>query len=87
MQVTIEVPEDVCQAIAASHSLDRTALEGLAAEAYRLGGITEQQLRRLLGLPSRFAVHAWLASRRIPLQYSESDLADDLTTLYELGLR
>lgn len=88
MQVTIDIPEDIGQAIAAaSGPLDRAALEGLAAEAYRSGGITESQLRRLLHLPSRFAVHAWLQNRQIPLQYSESDLADDLTNLSELGLR
>lgn len=58
MQITREVPEDIGRAIAAaSGSLDRAALEGLAAEAYRSSGISEQQLQRLLGLASRFAVH------------------------------
>lgn len=87
MQITVEVPDDIGRAIsAASGSLDRAALEGLAAEAYRSGAISEQQLRRLLDLPSRFAVHEWLVARHIPLGYSEADLALDLATLRELGV-
>jgi predicted HTH domain antitoxin len=88
MQITIDIPEDIARAIAsASGSLDRAALEALAAEAYRVGLISEHQLRRLLALPSRFAVHQWLANRKIPLRYTEQDLADDLAALGELGLR
>jgi hypothetical protein len=88
MQITLEIPEDIARSIAStSGSLDRAALEGLAAEAYRSGGISEQQLKTLLDLPSRFAVHEWLAKRQIPLRYTEADLADDLATLSKLGLR
>ncbi len=87
MQVTLDIPEDIGQAIASAGPVDRTALEGLAAEAYRSGSIGEQQLRRLLGLASRFAVHEWLAQREIPLNYTEADLQSDLGALSDLGLR
>lgn len=88
MQITVEIPDDIASVIGnATGSLDRAALEGLAADAFRSGTISEQQLRRLLDLPSRFAVHEWLAARQIPLRYSETDLANDLSTLHELGLR
>lgn len=87
MRITLEVPEDIGRSIASvSGSVDHAALEGLAAEAYRSGGISEQQLMRLLELPSRSAVHDWLAARHIPLQYSEADVAADLETLRQLGL-
>ncbi len=88
MQVTFEVPEDVARALLANQpTIDRAAIEAIAAEGYRSGLLSESQLKRLLGLPSRFAVHDWLRDRRIPYQYTEADLASDLTTLSELGLR
>jgi predicted HTH domain antitoxin len=88
MQITFEIPEDIGRALASGAvPLDRAALEGLAAEAYRSGALSESQLVRLLGLPSRFAVHEWLAARKIPYLYTEADFASDLTSLTELGLR
>jgi predicted HTH domain antitoxin len=49
--------------------------------------LSEQHLRQLLGLETRFAVHQWLERRNIPLQYTRADLASDLNALRELGLR
>lgn len=34
--------------------------------------------RRLLGLELRFEVHALLKEHRVPLQYTASDLEDDM---------
>lgn len=88
MHVTFEVPEDVARALGADHRpISGAAIEALAAEGYRSGKLSESQVRRLLGLPGRFAVHDWLRERRIPYQYSEADLASDLSALTELGLR
>jgi hypothetical protein len=88
MQVTFEVPEDIGRALSSGRtSLDRAALQGLAAEGYRAGSLTETQLMQLLNLPSRFAVHDWLRERQIPYRYLEADLARDLAALTELGLR
>lgn len=88
MQVNFEIPEDVARAfVAQQRPIDRAALEALAAEGYRSGVLTESHLRRLLDLPSRFAVHDWLREHKIPYLYTQDDLAADLTTLSELGLR
>ena len=88
MQVSFEVPEDIAQILARGQSsLDRAALESLAAEGYRSGLISESQVMRLLRLPSRFAVHEWFRARRVPYRYTESDLSDDLSDLAALGLR
>jgi predicted HTH domain antitoxin len=88
MQVIFEVPEDIARALLTEErSIDRAAVEAIAAEGYRSGLLSESQLNRLLGLPSKFAVHDWLRERRIPYQYTEADLASDLATLAELGLR
>jgi len=88
MQVSFEVPEDIARAFASGQaSLDRAALESLAAEGYRSGLLSESQVMRLLKLPSRFAVHDWLRDRGIPYRYTEADLSSDLADLTELGLR
>lgn len=88
MQVTLEVPEDIARALASETApLDRLAFEGLAAEGYRSGLLSESQVLRLLNLPSRFAVHDWLRERQIPYRYTEADLSSDLAALTELGLR
>ena len=88
MQVSFEVPEDIARALVSGQaSLDRAALESLAAEGYRSELLSESQVMRLLKLPSRFAVHDWLRDRRIPYRYTESDLSSDLAALTELGLR
>jgi predicted HTH domain antitoxin len=88
VQVRFEVPEDIARSLAAGQeSLDRAALESLAAEGYRSGSLSETQVMRLLGLSSRFAVHDWLRERQIPYRYSETDLSNDLADLSRAGFR
>jgi hypothetical protein len=88
MEIRLEIPEDIGRAIASARvSAERAAPETLAADAHRAGRISGQQIRRLLDLPSRLAVHEWLAAPQLPLRYSVSDLADDLATPSELAAR
>jgi uncharacterized protein UPF0175 len=48
--------------------------------------LTESQIRRLLGLESRLQVHALLKEHNVPLQYTATDLEDDLRAQRELGI-
>ena len=66
--------------------MSRQALEALAVDGYRTGALTETQVRRMLELETRFDVHALLKEHRVPLRYTESDLADDLAALREIGV-
>lgn len=87
MQVTLDLPDDISKALEGRWpDLTRQTLEALAVEGYRTGALTESQVRRLLGLESRFDVHAILKDHRVALRYNESDLEDDLTAHRELGL-
>lgn len=87
MQVTLDLPDDISDALEDRWvDLPRQALEALALEGYRTGALTESQVRRLLGLESRFEVHALLKEHRIPLQYTASDLEDDMRAHRELGI-
>ena len=87
MQVTLDLPDDISEALEGRWpDLPRQALEALAVEGYRTGALTENQVRRLLGLSSRFHVHALLKEHRVPLRYTEADLDDDLRAHRELGI-
>ncbi len=87
MQVTIDLPDDISEALRGQGSdLPQQALEALAIEGYRAGALTESQVRRLLGFDSRFDVHAILKNHGVALRYTESDLQDDLTAHRELGI-
>lgn len=87
MQVTLDLPDDISAALEGRWpDLPRHALEALAVESYRSGALTENQVRRLLRLDTRFQVHALLKAHRVPLHYTEADLESDLTTHRELGI-
>jgi predicted HTH domain antitoxin len=87
MQVTVELPEDILKALEGQWpDISRQALEAIAVQGYRTGALTENQVRRLLELESRFDVHALLKDHRVPLQYTASDLEDDMRAHRELGI-
>ena len=87
MQVTLDLPDDISVALEGHWpDLPRQALEALAVDAYRTGALNESQVRRLLRLETRLEVHALLKDHRVPLRYTEADLADDLAAHRELGI-
>ena len=87
MHVTLNLPDDISEALEGRRpDLSKQALEALAVDGYRIGALTESQVRRLLDLESRFQVHAILKDHRVPLRYTESDLEDDLIAHREIGI-
>lgn len=85
--VTITLPEELLAALGVSgHELSRAALEALALEAYRTHKISTAQLRRVLGLPTRMALDAFLKEHEVELEYSREDLDRDRETHRRLGL-
>lgn len=78
MQVTLDLPDELSAALAASgHNLERAALEAIALEAYREDKLSTTQLRRLLGYHTRTQVHAFLKEHGVYLHYGPADLAHD----------
>jgi hypothetical protein len=87
MQITLILPDDISASLERHwRNVPRQALEALAVEGYRIGALTESQVRCLLGLDTRFQVHALLKAHRVPLQYTQADLEDDLAAHRELGI-
>ena len=86
MTIILNLPEDIAKDLARQgEDLSRTALESLALEEYRLGRVTEEQIRRMLGFESRFQVHAFLKQHNTYLDYTEKDLEQDLATARRLS--
>jgi predicted HTH domain antitoxin len=86
MDVTIRLPEDISESLEGRWgNVPRHALETIAVEGYRTGALTESQVRRLLGYETRFDVHALLKEHKVPLNYTEADLEEDLAAHRDLG--
>jgi predicted HTH domain antitoxin len=87
MHLTVDLPADILEALEVRWSdVNRHSLEVIAVEGYRTGALTENQVMRLLGLESRFAVHALLKEHRVPLRYTAADFDEDMTAHRELGI-
>jgi hypothetical protein len=86
MHVTVEIPDDVAQRLlAAGGDLSRRALEALALEEYKSGRLTKSELRRLLGLRTRYALDGFLKAHDVFESYSLDDLERERRDLLRLG--
>jgi predicted HTH domain antitoxin len=74
MEITLTIPDELARHII-SEGLDpaRQALEDMAVEAYRAHRLTGSQLRRLLGISSRYELDAFLKKRGVWLEYTIDD--------------
>ena len=65
----------------AKATYSREALELMAAQGYQAGELTEHQIQEMLGLETRFDVHAFLKERGIHQGLSASELAENSQAL------
>jgi hypothetical protein len=85
MNITIEVPEDVAHQLESIWGdLPQRTVEALAIEAYRSGVITEAEVQRMLYLPSRWEVDAFLKRAKAYLDYTEADLEQDILAIRQV---
>ncbi len=88
MTITLNVPEDIAHDLENDGSdLSRAALESLALEGYRAQKLSEEQVRRMLGLASRFDVHAFLKDHSVYLNYTLEDVERDTQNSREVSGR
>jgi hypothetical protein len=84
MPVTITLPDDLAAALLPpGQEPTRAALEAIALEAYRQRRITAYQLRRLLGIESRYELDGFLKEHEV-YDYTVEDLEHDLATIQKL---
>lgn len=73
MIVTLDLPDDIAQALASRGDLSRRALEALAVDGYRQEALTQLQVGKLLGL-SRIETEDFLAQHVDLFNYDPKEL-------------
>jgi hypothetical protein len=87
MDVTVQIPDDLAKRLSASgDDLSRRALEGFALEEYKSGHISKAELRRLLGLETRYELDGFLKAHGVVSDMTIDDLRRDVRDLESLGL-
>jgi hypothetical protein len=87
MQVVLDIPDELAAALTGpGQEPARAALEAWGLEAYRQRRLSEYQLRILLGLSSRWDLHALLKERKVDM-YTLEEFEQDLATIEELRKR
>jgi len=85
MDVTIQIPDDLAARLGTAGDLPRRVLETLAVAEFRLGRLTQAELRRLLGFATRQALDSFLKSHGVYVPYTVDDLNQDRDDLRRLG--
>ena len=81
MRVWLDVPDALAAQLAGEgQNLSRAALEALAVDAYRAERLTGVGLRRLLDIPSRSDLDAFLKRHGVPLEYTIEEFEREGTT-------
>lgn len=86
MEIVLTVPDEVVSDLQHRDTapLSRRALELLALDGYKAGGLTEYQVQQMLDLADRFAVHGFLKDHGVYLDYSAEELERKSATLSAL---
>jgi hypothetical protein len=86
MNLTVEIPDDLAGRLnAAGGDLSRRALEALGLEEYKSGHITKAELRRLLGIGTRYELDGFLKAHQVWVDYTVEDFRRELQDLKRLG--
>jgi hypothetical protein len=86
MNLTVEIPDDLAGRLnAAGGDLSRRALEAFGLEEYKSGHITKAELRRLLGLGTRYELDGFLKAHQVWVDYTVEDFRRELQDLKRLG--
>jgi hypothetical protein len=70
MEITVRIPDDLARRLGTAGELERRALEALALEEYKLGHLTEPELRRLLGFGARSKLDEFLKAHDMSEPYT-----------------
>lgn len=85
MNIVLHIPDDFAERLSAGGDIERQALEALALETYRAGQLTKAELRRLLGIRSRYELDGFLKAHDVCEPYAMEDLERERATLQRLG--
>ena len=86
MEVTLHLPDDVAQRLAAGGDVSRRALGALALQSYRDQALTLYQVSEMLGL-SRVETEDFLGRHQVPLSVIADVDLDREAALFEAASR
>ena len=85
MQITLDIPDILASRVQDQwDNLPEKVLEMLVAEAYKSELITHAEVGRILNLPHRLQVDAFLKQAGVYINYEIEDFEQDLETLEQL---
>ena len=88
MQIRLDVPEEIARTFGEdAQSVERAVLEALAVEGIRSGSLSRGQVRRLLGLQTRYEVDGFLKAHGLAVQESLEEVQRDSERVLALGRR
>jgi hypothetical protein len=85
MNVVLHIPDDFAEQLRANGDVERQALEALALEAYRTDRLTKAELRRVLGIESRYELDGFLKAHDVYEPITVEDVERDVRDLQRLG--
>ena len=86
MNLTVEIPDEMAGSLGGCDDLPRRILEGFALEEYKAQRISRAQLRRLLGLETRYELDGFLKAHQADANVTIEDVRRDVQDLKSLGL-
>ena len=88
MQVVIELPDEMAEELSRfGGDMPREFLESFAVDGYRRGRLTGLQVRRLLGLSSRFELEELLQRAQVLNEYTAQELERDFQNSHRSSSR
>jgi hypothetical protein len=85
MDLVLHIPDDFAEQLSAGGDIEREALEALALESYRAGRLTKAELRRVLGIESRYELDGFLKAHDVYETYTLEDLERERSAFQRLG--
>jgi hypothetical protein len=87
MNLSLVIPDEIAQRLGAGGAdLARRALESFALDEYKAGRVTKAELRRLLGLETRYELDGFLKAHDVWSDVTLDDVRQDMRDLEKLGL-
>ena len=84
MTIAVDLPESIIRAIRErGEDPERATLEAITLESVRSGLISPFEVQQILNLGSRWEAEEFLKSRGVYLDYTESDLEEDIRRIRE----
>jgi hypothetical protein len=85
MNLTVHIPDEIVGDLSIGGDLSRRVLEAFALEEFKLERISKAQLRRLLGIETRYELDGFLKDHQVWAKYMIEDLRREVSTLQRLG--